>query len=55
MEETRGNYSVGSCHDLKGYLACGCNEIATVGLQDAVIHKDTEVSSSKLLCFIKVT
>lgn len=26
-----------------------------MGLQDSVTHKDTEVSSSKLLCFIKVT
>jgi len=43
------------CYNLKGCLACGCAEIANVGSQDSVPHKDTEALSSKFLYFIAVT
>jgi len=42
----------GHCHNLKGYSACGCTEIATVGSEDSVIHKDIEDFFSKFLYFI---
>lgn len=35
--------SAAKCHNLRGYPACECIEIATVGLWDFVINKKMEV------------
>lgn len=44
------SYSASSSQP-KGYPACGCIEIMTVGLQDSIVHKDTEALFSEFLYY----